>query len=89
MLPKQPIKLSNSYKSLMKCGELSNKHFRKNKAQLSPMRKLLFSHYKSLGTISYHSNKSSYLTGIKNITFVEGNVLNKYAKFHLHSSYSF
>ena len=24
-----------------------------------------FSHYKSMGTISYHSNQSSYLTGIK------------------------
>ena len=35
-------------------------------------------------TISCHSNQSSYPTGIKNITFVEGNVLSKYAKFQLH-----
>ena len=35
-------------------------------------------------TINYHSNQSSYPTGIKNITFVEGNVLCKYAKFQLH-----
>ena len=28
-----------------------------------------FSHYKSMGTISCHSNQSSYPTGIKNITF--------------------
>ena len=28
-----------------------------------------FSHYKSMGTISCHSNKSSYLTGIKNTTY--------------------
>ena len=34
-------------------------------------------------TISYHSNQSSNLTIIINITFVEGNVLCKYAKFHL------
>ena len=35
-------------------------------------------------TISYYSNQSSCLTGIKNTTFVEGNVLSKYAKFQLH-----
>ena len=35
-------------------------------------------------TISCHGNQSSYPTGIKNITFVEGNVLCKYAKFQLH-----
>ena len=40
-------------------------------------------------TISCNSNQSSYLTIIKNITFVEGNVLFKYAKFQLHPLYSF
>ena len=39
MLPWQPIKLSNSNKSLMKCGELFNKHFCKNKILLTPMRR--------------------------------------------------
>ena len=39
--------------------------------------------------ISYHSNQSSYPTGIKNITFVEGNVLSKSAKFQLHPPYDF
>ena len=34
-----------------------------------------FSHYKSMGTISCHSNQSSYPTGIKNTTYVEANVL--------------
>ena len=29
----------------------------------------LFSHYKSMGTISCHSNQSSYPIGIKNTTF--------------------
>ena len=43
-----------------------------------------FSRYKSMGTISCHSNQSSYPTGIKNITFVEANVLSMYAKFQLH-----
>ena len=41
------------------------------------------SHYKSIGTISCHSNQSSYPTGIKNTSFVEANVLSMYAKFQL------
>ena len=48
-----------------------------------------FSHYKSLGNISCHSNQSSHPPGIKNTTFVEGNVLCKYAKFQLHPPYGF
>ena len=48
-----------------------------------------FSHYKSLGTVSCHSNQSSYLTEIKNTTYIEANVLNMYAKFLLHPSYGF
>ena len=71
----------------MKCGELFNKHFCKNQILLSPIAEisnLHFSHYKSMETINCHSNQSSYSTGKKNITFVEDNVLNKYAKFQLH-----
>ena len=49
----------------------------------------LFSHYKSMGTVSCHSNQSSYLTGIKNTTFEEANVLSMYAKFQLHPTYDF
>ena len=41
-----------------------NKLFCKNKILLSPM-----SHYKSMGTISCHSNQSSYPIGIENTTF--------------------
>ena len=48
-----------------------------------------FSHYKSMGTISCHSNQSSYPTEIKNTTFVEANVLIMYAKFQLHTPYGF
>ena len=35
-------------------------------------------------TLSCHSNESSLTLKTKNITFVEGNVLSKYAKFQLH-----
>ena len=34
-------------------------------------------------TLSCHSNQSSYLTKIKNITFVEGKVLSKYARMDI------
>ena len=42
-----------------------------------------------MGTISCHSNQSSYPTGIKNTTFVEANVLSMYVKFQLHPPYGF
>ena len=45
--------------------------------------------FKSMGTISCHSNQSSYPTGIKNTTFVEANVLNMYARFQVHPPYGF
>ena len=48
-----------------------------------------FSHYKSMGSISCHSNQSSYQNGIKNTTYVEANVLSMYAKFRLHPLYGF
>ena len=40
-----------------------------------------FSHYKSMETLNCHTNMCSYPTEIKNISFVEGNVLSKYASF--------
>ena len=93
MLPRQPIKLSNSDKRLMKCEELFNKHFCKKNSiipnETVESSNFHFSHYKSMETLSCHSNRSSYPTGIKNITLVEGNVLCKYAKFQLHPPYDF
>ena len=55
MLPSQPIKSSRG---------LLNKHFCKKNSQISPLRQkkianFHFSHYKSMGTISCHSNQSS------------------------------
>ena len=46
-----------------------------------------FSHYKSMGNISCHSNQSSYPTGIKFTTFVEAYVICMYAKFQLQPPY--
>ena len=42
-----------------------------------------------MGTVSCHSNQSSYPTGIKKKTFVEANVLSMYAKFQLHPPIGF
>ena len=94
MLPSQPIKSSDLEKSRMKHGGLLNKHFCKKKKSnipndLAEIVNFHFSHYKSMETLSCHSNQSSYPTKIKNITFVEGKVLSKYAKFRLHPLYGF
>ena len=72
--PRQTIKYTDLDKIYMKQRGLLNKHFCK-KIQISPFRQkknanFHFSHYKSMKTISCHSNHSSYRTGIKNITFV-------------------
>ena len=40
-------------------------------------------------TLSCHSNESTWVTTIKNIIFVEVNVMNMYAKFQLHPPYDF
>ena len=94
MSPCQPIKLSDLDKSRMKHGGLLNKYFCKKKNSTIPndlaeIVNFHFSHYKSMGTISCHSNQSSYPTGIKKTTYVEANVLNMYAKFRLHPPYGF
>ena len=93
MSPRQPIKSSDLDKSRVKHGGLLNKRFCKKKSNIpNDLAKIVnfhFSHYKSMETLSCYSNQSSYPTEIKNITFVEGNVLSKYAKFGLHPPYGF
>ena len=80
----QPNKSSDLDKSRMKHGGLLNKHFfKKIKYPIH------FSRYKSMETLSCHSNQSSYPTETKNIIFVEGNVIRKFAEFRLHPSYGF
>ena len=43
-----------------------------------------FSHYKSMESLSCHSNESTWAMAIKYIIFVEANVMNISAKFQLH-----
>ena len=77
----------------MKNGGLLNKHFYKKSnvpIYLAEIVNFHFSHYKSMETLSCHSNQSSYPRKIKkNKNFVEGNDLSKYAKFRLHPPYGF
>ena len=93
MSPRQPIKLSYLDKSRMQHGGLLNNICEEKKSNISSETaetdNFQFSHYKSMGPISCHSNQSSYPTGMKNTNFVEANVLSMYAKFQLHPPYSF
>ena len=93
MSPRQPIELSDLDESRKKNGGLLNKHFCKKTTNipndLTEIVNFHFSHYKSMGTISCHSNQSSYPTGIENTTYVEANILSMYAKFRLHPLYGF
>ena len=93
MSPRQPIKLSDLDKSRMQHGGLLNKHICEKKSNISSetaeIVNFQFSHYKSMGTISCHSNQSSYWTEIKKTSFVEANVLSMYAKLQLHPPYGF
>ena len=72
----------------MQHGGLLNKHICEKNSNISneiaETVNFHFSHYKSIGSISCHSNQSSYPTGIKNTSFVEANDLSMYAKFQLH-----
>ena len=67
MSPRQPIKLSYLDKSRMQHGGLLNKHICEKKSNISSETaetvNFQFSHYKSMGTISCHSNQRSYPTG--------------------------
>ena len=44
-----------------------------------------FSRFKSIETLSCHSNQISYPTEIKNINYVETTVKNMYTKYRLHA----
>ena len=60
--PQQPIKISDQDEGHLKRRALLNKHFSKNKTQISPMRKQKFAistffHYQSMGRISCHGNQ--------------------------------
>ena len=70
MLPWQPIKFSDLDKIHMNRRGLLKKHFCKKKnlnicSETAKIANFHFSHYKSMETISCHSNRSSYPIGTK------------------------
>ena len=93
-LPWQPIKISDLDKIHMVGRGLLQKHFCKTFFQnicsnTEINANFHFSHYKSIETLSCHSNKTTWATTIKNIIYVETNVMNMYAKFQLLPPYGF
>ena len=62
MSPRQVIKLSNLNKRRMKPGVRKNSNIQNVSAKIANFH---FSNYKSMETISCHSNQSSYPTGTK------------------------
>ena len=69
MSPRQPIKLGDLDKSHMNMEDysinISVKKVSNISSETAKHVNFHFSHYKSMGTISCHSNQSSYPTGIK------------------------
>ena len=93
-LPWQPIKISDLDKIHTAGRGLLQKHFCKTSLQnicsnTEINANFHFSHYKSMETLSFHSNESTWAMTIKNIIYVEANVMNMYAKLQLHPPYSF
>ena len=76
MLPRQPIKLRETDKSLITVENYSiNISVKINSIipyETVEIFNFLFSHYKSIETISCHSNQSSYPTEIKNTIICRG-----------------
>ena len=74
MLPWQPIKFSELDKIHMNRRGLPKKHFCKKKfntcRETAKNANFHFSHYKSMETISFHSNQSPYSIGTKTQLFV-------------------
>ena len=67
---------------------LLQEHFSKTFVKISAVTEINanfhFFHYKSMETLSCHSNETTWATAIKNIIYVETNAMNKNAKFQLH-----
>ena len=74
MLPRQPIKLSKLDKIVRNMEDYSiNISVKKNSNIPNDSAEIVnfhFSHYKSMGTLSCHSNQSSFPTGIKKHKFL-------------------
>ena len=79
---------NEKYEQLFYSHQTFNKMFCQNSCSEIAIKSYFhFSHYKSMQTLSCHSNESTWATAIKKINFVEANVMNISAKFQLHPPY--
>ena len=93
-LPWPPIKISDLDKIHMVVRGLTPETFQLNFGQnicsnTEINANFHFFQYKYMETLSCHSNESTRATTIKNIIYVEANVMNIYVKFQLHPPYGF
>ena len=90
-LPWQQIKMRNLY-NFFATQQTLIKTFCQNTCTCSEIAiktYFHFSHYKSMETLSCHSNESTWATAIKNINYVEADVMNISARFQRHAPYGF
>ena len=88
LLPWQPIKFRGMDKNNMSVKFLWNS-CQNICSEIAIKANFHFSHYKSMGTLSCHSNESTRATPTRNTTFVEANVMNIFAQFQLRLPYDF
>ena len=62
---------------------------KKSSVKIPAVRYFHFSRYKSMEILSCHSNETTWATAIKNINFVEANIMDISAKLQLHPPYGF
>ena len=81
-LPWPPIKITDLDKVHMVGRGLLQKHFSKTFVKISAVTQKYanfhFSHYKYMEILSCHSNESTWATTIKDIIYVEANIMNIY-----------
>ena len=91
--PRQPIKFTDLDKSHTKRRGLLNKHFCKKNLNIpngtEKILDFLFSHYKSMGTRSCHSNQSYHPIGTKNTTFRPPYLYMLYVKYEKNRPHCF
>ena len=94
MLTRQPIKFSDLNKIHMNGRGLFKKHFCKKKnlsicSETAKIANVHFSHYKSMETISCHSNQSSYPIETENIIILSPGLSMLYVKFGMNRLHGF
>ena len=86
-LPWKPMKFWGLDKNCMFGTGPLHKHFWTNCNEIAINANFHFSYYKPMKILSCHSKESTHATAIKNIVFIETNVMIISVKFQLHPPY--